>query len=380
MNYKTQRLKFFYAFAFSVNFFVGMLSLAVPLLAIKLHANNLHLGLIGTVASLAYIITVPLAGILADRIPKNLQAGIFASIFGLLVCLLPRANNLLEIYLITTGYFISLAMVWPALESAMTHYASSKELSRIAGWYNVSWCTGAMLGIYLAGYLYAQKPHLVFWLPGILAIILGTAFASSFQPPARTSAPAEELKTGPVYFLYFAWLANGMAYFSLNQIRNIFPKLGLEMGISSANLGLLLMLLNFAQAFMFVLLNLSIRWHFRFWVLILAMLLNASGQLLVSLSDKMLGFGLAFFLIGVSAGISYSASLFYAISLSARLAGTRSGWHEFYLGFGALLGPLFGGLLAQYLSPRIPYLASAVLILLVLLAQIIYFARRASSS
>jgi MFS family permease len=379
MKFAVKSLKFFYGFSFFMNLFVGMLFLGMPLFAIKLGADNLDLGILGTAGSLVYILFVPVSGWLSDRTRKNLQAGLSAIMFGVMVCLIPFMPRLFLLYPVMLGYFIALALVWPALESAMSHYASGKTLSRIAGWYNVSWCSGAMLGIYVAGYIYSRNSGLVFWLAGGLAILLGISFAGWFQVPERANNQGDALESGSVYFLYLSWLANGMSYFSLNLIRMIFPKLAVDLSISSSNLGLLLMLLNFSQALMFIVLNLTVRWHFKFWVLALAMVLNATGQFLVFFSEDMAGFGLGFFLIGAGAGISYSTSLYYAISLSASLAGSRSGWHEFYLGLGALLGPLLGGVSAQYLGARSPYALSAILAILLMLVQIFYFSIKAGS-
>jgi len=376
MKLTVQSLKIFYVFTFFMNLFVGMLFLGIPLLALKLGANNVALGAIGTLGSLVYILCVPVSGIFADRFPKNLQAGLAAILFGITVCLIPSVPRLSLLYPVVVGYFISLALVWPALESTMSHYFSGPALSRTAGWYNVSWCSGAMVGIYLAGWIYGIKPELVFWIAGGLGIILGAVFAGFFRVPAKKAESENGSEFGPIYYLYLYWLGNGAAYFSLNLIRNIFPKLAVDLGISSSSLGLLLLLLSLAQCLLFIVLNVAVRWHFRFWPLLAAMLLNTAGLLVVFVSKNMPGFGIGFLLIGAGAGITYSGSLYYAISLSSSRAGSRSGWHEFYLGLGALWGPLLGGLFAQYVSPESPYLFSAFLVIAILIVQVFYYRKK----
>jgi len=140
------------------------------------------------------------------------------------------------------------------------------------------------------------------------------------------------------------------------------------------------MFLSLSQCLMFLVLNITVRWHYRLWPLLMAMSSNLAGLIIVFFSEQMLGFGIGFFLIGACGGVSYSASLYYAISLSSRLAGSRSGWHEFYLGLGALLGPLMGGFFAQYISPRSPYAFSAGVVLIIIMMQVIYFRLRARSA
>ncbi len=376
MKFTVQSLKFFYVFTFFMNLFVGMLALGIPLLALSLGANNVTLGAIGTLGALAYILFVPLSGILSDRFPKNLQAGLAAILFGIMVSLFPSVPRLILIYPVAIGYYLALALLWPALESAMSHYVSGKALSAKAGWYNVSWCSGAMVGIYLAGWIYKIRPALVFWIAGGLGIILGAVFAGFFRVPAKRVESENGSEVGPIYYLYLYWLGNGAAYFSLNLIRNIFPKLAVDLGISSSNLGLLLLLLSFSQCLLFIVLNVTARWHFRLWPLVLAMLLVAAGLMAAFFSKTMPGFGLGFLLIGAGAGLTYSGSLYYAISLSSSLAGSRSGWHEFYLGLGGLAGPLLGGIFAQYLGVKSPYLIFALLVLMALLIQIVYFRKQ----
>jgi MFS family permease len=134
-----------------------------------------------------------------------------------------------------------------------------------------------------------------------------------------------------------------------------------------------LLCLPLAQCAVFVVFNLTAIWHFKFWPLIASMIFLFTGLCIVVYTEKMAWFGAGFLLIGVGGGISYSASLYYAVALEASIAGARSGWHEFYVGLGGFTGPVIGGLLAHYIGPKSPYAFSAGLVVLVLAVQIIYF-------
>jgi len=371
MNLKS--LPFLYIFSFFSNLFVGMLGLALPLFALSLGAGNVALGTLGTTSSFVYIIAVPFSGWLADRVPKNLQAGAGVILFGATLCLIPFATKLSWIYPLVVSYVIGLALLWPSLESALGRFASGRALARSSGWYNVSWSSGATIGYLVSGFIYERSPSLVFWCAGGLAVFFGIMFSLFFRAPDHKEENIDAADSGPVHLLYISWFLNGTIYFVLNTIRFIFPKLAGDLGMSSADLGWLLLFLSLSQCLLLLLMNLTAIWHFKFWPMAVAMLVAAAGLLVVSLSHRMPGFALGFFLIGAAAGVTYSESLYYAVSLEKSIAGSRSGWHEFYLGFGGFSGPLIGGLLAQYLGPKTPYSVSAGLVLLMLLAMSLYF-------
>jgi len=373
MKLNLKSLNFLYVFSFFSNMFAGMLGLALPLFALSLGAGNVALGTFGTTASLVYIIAVPFSGWLADRVPKNLQAGAGVALFGAALCLIPFVTRLNRLYPMVVCYVIGLALLWPSLESALGRFASGRALARSSGWYNVSWSSGATLGYLLSGFIYERSPSLVFWSAGGLAVFFGVMFSLFFRAPDHKDDSIGATDSGPIHMLYISWFLNGTIYFVLNTIRFIFPKLAEDLGMSSANLGWLLLFLSLSQCLLLLLMNLTAIWHFKFWPMALAMLAAAAGLVVVTFSHRMPGFALGFFLIGAAAGVTYSGSLYYAVSLEKSMAGSRSGWHEFYLGFGGFSGPLIGGILAQYLGPKTPYSVSAGLVLLMLLAMAFYF-------
>jgi len=371
-------VKFIYLFSFFVNLFMGMVFLGIPLFALKLNAGNIALGLLGANSALVYILLVPFSGWLSGRISKNLQAGLGAMIFGASICLAPFINHFFWIFILQIFYMGGMALVWPAVESGLGHFGSGKALARSAGWFNVSWSSGAMIGYYLAGLIFQLKPNWVFFSAGGLSVMFGVMFALLFKLPKPLPEGPESSEDNAEYLLYLCWLANGMIYFVFNILRNIFPKFAVELEISSANIGLLLFILSLAQGLWFLILNLTERWHHKFFPIALSMLSTFLGLIIIGFSGSLFGFALGFFLIGSSGGMAYFASLYYAIGLKSGLAGTRSAWHEFYLGLGALSGPLLGGVLAHSFGLRSPYLVSAGLVIMVLMVQILSFIFRAN--
>jgi len=365
-------LGFIYSFAFIINLFFAMVLLGVPLYALRLKAGNLELGYLGGLGALTYTLSVPLSGWLSDRLSKRLLSFLGAMIFGLSVLFIPWVEKLNFLYPFVFGYSLGLALIWPAMESRLSLLVPGEKLSKIAGWYNLSWCLGFIFGPYLAGWLFERKLELVFWGAGLGGVLF--SFLAIYPPAQRASQTigyTEE--SGPVYFLYLSWLANIMTYFFQGILRNIFPKLGEGLGLSSSQLGILFLVMSLGQASFFVILNLSGRWHFKFLPLLLAQLGAFLGLMIIGFAGDLSGFIGGFFLVGSASGVTYFSSLYYAISLSQKRAGSRSGWHEFFIGAGALTGPVLGGIFAEFIGERSPYFIGAGMILGAILVELWYY-------
>ena len=110
-------------------------------------------------------------------------------------------------------------------------------------------------------------------------------------------------------------------------------------------------------------------WHFRRSYLLGSQLLAGSGLLLFVISGHPMLFALALILIGMGSSVTYYSSLYYAVHL-IRKKGRGTGIHESIVGSGALLGPILGGIAAQYAGLRTPYLLCLVVLFLAVVAEI----------
>jgi MFS family permease len=155
-------------------------------------------------------------------------------------------------------------------------------------------------------------------------------------------------------FLFVAWVANFASWFIMGNARYQFPKLARDLGIPPHFIGLILGFLGLALFLGFFFLRRTDRWFFVRNFLFGAQGLALVGILLIVVSDQAYLFALAFIMIGLSCSVTYYSSLFYAVHL-LRKKGKGSGLHESILGGGAVLGPLLGGVAAQYAGLRAPY-------------------------
>jgi MFS family permease len=85
-----------------------------------------------------------------------------------------------------------------------------------------------------------------------------------------------------------------------------------------------------------------------------AQALGLVGVSLIIVSNQPALFASAFAMIGLCCSMTYYSSLYYAVHLLKK-KGKGSGLHESILGGGAVLGPILGGVAAQYVGLRAPY-------------------------
>ena len=146
------------------------------------------------------------------------------------------------------------------------------------------------------------------------------------------------------------------------------------MNIPPQTIGLLLGFVGFALFTGFFLLRRTDRWLFSKSYLFGAQILAFAGISLIVVSNESTLFALAFFLCGLSCSVTYYSSLYYAVQLLKK-KGRGTGLHESILGGGAVLGPILGGVAAQYAGLRAPYLLCLAVLLAALGAQVILMKR-----
>ena len=166
--------------------------------------------------------------------------------------------------------------------------------------------------------------------------------------------------------------------FSVSDIQKIYkrgsPWVSLALGAT-----LLIFLIYISQTVVFLLLRHIQGWRYRIGPLLFCQGLAAGGLVIGFFTSSIFLFGLSFVLIGISGGVTYFSSIFYSLdSSSAR--GKKTGFHESILGTGALLGPLFGGLVARYYDLRAPYLLGLTLIICAMFLEVIIYRNLRSTS
>lgn len=358
-----------------------------------LHASPAQLSWLGAISAFCYSSACLIAGPISDRIGRKASVGLAClglCISYMVAALMRRVSYLLGLAALSGT---SLAFFWPAVQAWIADLSGSdrRRLARRLGVFNVSWAAGLAVGPTYTGYLWAFgadegiSQSLVFrsiaGAMGLLAAIVAVArvrpldYGTDMTPEyhdAPISTHSESLLFGARAGTFASWFAVGV-------IGSLFPKLADELGFDARLRGMLASCYHTGQLGLFIFAMTGGEWRFRRWPLMLAEGLALFGMLGVIWARLPFQFGAAFLMAGVCSGVAYTASLFYSLHGRVGDRGKLAGIHESVLASGIFLGPLLGGVLAQYVSLRAPFAMVAVVLAAAMVAQFVAWKASRSS-
>ena len=254
-------------------------------------------------------------------------------------------------------------------------------LSASVARYNVSWSSGMMVGVLLAGTLLARAR---LWVHVEALVICALTLAVVWRlplPPPDDGAPATPHESHPADpfvvprgdYLWLGWATILVQCYANATITFVFPKLGLQRGFSEAQLGLANSLMVLCQVGLTL-----VVWHARRllygpWPTLAVAGLGAAGVIGLA---RCPGYGanlLALAALGSASGISFFTAVYYANNHAEQ--GRAVGINESMVGVGMVCGPTAGALLGGQLSVR-PYWLCAALFLLLAAATLALHSRR----
>ena len=361
---------YLYTTAFIMVCSMSCMGLCIPLLAVWLGATYQDLGIIGAVSSLTYSLACLASGRLSDRLGYQRYfsfSGIAVALSITLYIWTTRVSHVAVLFGITR---LLLSGCMAPLQAWLGVHKSRVELLRTLGFFNVSWSFGLLIGPAIGGALYAVDLKWPFlFSAGLIGIVSISMFHLKFHeiaPTSTDSAPPDN----PVNdsFLRIARVATFATFFALGTIRSLFPKFATDLGVPPGSLGLLMATIGLAMLITFYLVSRSERWQFRLAPLAAAQLLGGVGLTWLALGSGSIDFAIGLLATGVLAGFSFTGSIFYSL-FTGGPKGRRTGFHEAVIGSAFFIGPLVGGVAAEYLGLRSPYLIAAGVILFALGVQ-----------
>ncbi len=330
-------------------------------------------------------------GRLSDSIERSHVLYAACLVLGVASIGLPRCRSSVHLLMVFPALGISMALFWPAYEAWLAEREGEGHLVERVMLFNLFWSSGVTLGPAISGYLYSDtNPFIPFYLAGIsvlftlVAIFSGNFGASGIAKTAVSESPETLYPSSSVRSVYLnlARCANFASWFVLGVLRRLAPKLTKEAGMLPTTFGNLMLMLGGVQTLAFVVLGTgySTRWHYRFAPFLVVQLLAIVSFLGIWHVQHTLLWSFAFGSIGVSVAFTYFSSLYYGLDRHSD-KGNKSGWHEAILGVGILLGPLFGGILADSrFGVQSPYLLCAVGVAFAILVEVFILLRGHQSS
>jgi len=340
--------------------------LGMPFYASRFGASSLVIGSMAAASTLLYVIFSQIFGRLSDRVNRKRVPQIACICFSLLYFLMPFCRDLRQLAILFPFTGLTLSAFWPSLEAWIGERSDDRPLAKRVSIFNLFWTVGALLGFVTSGYIYDIHATAPFYFASVSALC--SAIAITIQPePVNRSASRDQSERATddrrltIKYMYISWAANFVSWLTLGVIRYIFPKLINELNMPPRLFGLLMLGWSCLQGLMFYILGATEKWRYKFGLLAGFQMLGCLGFLTIWTANSPRFWAVALMLFGIDTGMTYFSSIYYSLCGHADL-GNKSGWHESILRSGEFIGSFTGGILANYISLKSPYLFCAAMI------------------
>ncbi|MFQ6133002.1 MAG: MFS transporter [Armatimonadota bacterium] len=365
--------------AFWMDFSLGVVIFAVPLVAIDLGAGPLELGLIGA-SAFVYTVFCLLGGKASEELGRRGTALLGAFTTAAIALSIARVQSIPWLLMLVFCSSAGIGLFWPSLQAWLAEQRDRRALTHGVGAYNIAWSTGLTVGPLISGLLRSVGPRAPLYAgaAGYLSVallLLAVARPQREEPEELAEAPPIPVRSA-LSLLHVAWVCNFASWFMATSVRNLFPKLAKDLALSETILSVLIASVGVAQVACFAALWRGRWWHYKLWPMLAFQGLGALGMLLVLTGHTWQVFALGMLMGGAMTGMTYYASLFYSLRVPGSGRGVRTGLHEGFIGAGILLGPLMGGTAAHLTSNlRVPYLLIILVIALTALVSLVIYRR-----
>jgi MFS family permease len=260
---------------------------------------------------------------------------------------------LLTFHCTTASVFVGAAVLaalnglkWPIFESYVNAGLTPEQSFKAVGRFNLAWASSVPLALSVEGrliVLWTASPFVLAALinVAVLVIVLGLperpvhlAHDHPERPSSATLAREKALLAVSRWTMF-------MSYISLWVIAPLAPGLFARLGVQTELATVLASSADWARLAAFGLLLASAWWRGRVWVLALSYAMLPLGFFVTILAPTASCAVLGLVVTGFAAGLSYYASLSYAMTVK-NASVDAGGGHEGFIGAGFFFGPLAG--------------------------------------
>ncbi len=372
----------FFASALAMDAAAAIFLVALPFLAMNFGATSLTLGILGACRATLYIATTPICDHFSDRGNRRTFIVVGALAAVVMSMLMGITHNLTQLFLVAILWTAAPSLFWPSLFGWTGDAHEPQELGHATGAVNLGWAVGTMLGALAGGFLFTIGPSIPFFCAAIPAFVAFAVFIPfPFRRILHSHAPHLEVRRTRRREIIALWMGNFGVFAMVGLLGDVFPRLGREIGVTAAIFGTFMFGTSLVRSLAF----LSGFWWSRIlrdWrVAIATQLLAAAGVATVCTASAHGWLAMIYGLLGLASGVSYYRGSYASLAIvGAR--GFRSALVEASAMAGMTAGSLGGGIIAQWIGLRAPYVPCALLaaVLAAVQAILIVTARRKDDS
>lgn len=339
--------------------------------------------------SVAYILGCLVIRPLFKRVPPRYLIVTSILSMSLLALGMGLSPSLFWLFPIHALYGLAMSLFWPPLMGWLSTDTEGAALGRVVNLFNLGWCIGSIISPVISGWLSQLEPRLPLLVGSGLYLLTAAFVAGAVAALPRVRAdrgvgsdPDEERPAADrsTFLRFPAWVGLFTAFFGFTIMRNIFPIIAREwLHCAKSTIGVLFMAMSFVNAIAFVVLGRTQFWHFRALPMLAGQALGAVAFAGMACTGSLPAIAVLLAVIGVSAGLGYSNSIFHGASGSRNRA-QRMAIHESVLAAGSAVGPIVGGLVLEKHGPAAVYWVGAGVLLASIVVQASMCARGRKSS
>lgn len=356
--------------AFLVTLGVHAVSITVPILAYVMKASPFLIGLIGAFGGVSYAVLALFFGPISDRFSRRKLLFVGGVIQASAMLIFLTSQDLYQLILASFVFSIGTALYYPLSVAYVGDRTVQDQLGKALRNYNVSWSMATMIGPQLGGLLIAWfSVRTPFFIAFTVLLFAGALLLSTKETNVDRSFHEPHLnelvipvqvnpKLLPLICVF-------VFTFNLAILYALFPAYATQLGVSADLIGSLFLLSGLFRTLTFFsapVLQSKLSWRN---ILLLSSILFTFSSTILGLVSEMSLFFVAFTLIGISDGASYSTATMIILGGSGSRRGKAAGMMEGTLGLAFFVGPLVGGALYQ-IGGSCPYFFGAFLNLLTL--------------
>lgn len=345
------------ALAVAMDFGGGLLSVAVPMVAVKLKADAQWVGIIGSAALAGYTLFCFVSQPLTDRWGRKTSmvlGACFVTIFCVMMTLSVVFKSLWLLGLANFFAGVFYAFFWPAVQAMTAVDAKPEQMLSVLRAYNLSWSSGRMVGTGLSGVLFEIQQVLPFVIATLVSGLVAIASLVLTFPNVKVEDEDANMVNKIPPIVTAAQLGNFVRSFAVIEIVVLLPKIGNEWGWTERQISGLLFLLFAGQIFAFIAAPFVIRQVNWLWVIGTKLAISVFVLPVGNIAQMWL---LAFFLLatGIVAGLIAMLSLYLSVTTQGQSV-KGSSRHEAGVGAGGVFGPILGGFALKHFFPFFAFL------------------------
>jgi MFS family permease len=295
--------------------------------------------------------------------------------FMLTACICLTLNSIgsivfsrLEIlYILTALQGIVVALFFPPFILFMKGFEAGykQDLSRSTALYTFSWSLGFGVGPFVAGFVWVSMGWKWCYvinsiigigvIGGVLWLRRHMLLRKVSEPQEVTNANGAQLPPAKIRdFAWLGWVGSGTSLLVVAVVRAVFPTSAVASAISKPDQGIILGFLCLGQALAGLLVSYSKTWMYRAIPVGLFGFVGLAGAVLFGFSHSVHVLYLAGFMVGLYTGAAFIYLAYHALVHPSR-AGKNVGINEAVVGLTGIIGPAFGGLIADTIGLAAPF-------------------------